>query len=140
MRLFFDTSAVIGLLERRSPRLAELTERATNELLISPITIGELEHGVLVDRGVRPEETLRLAKSSMAHEFFDPIVAPRCWAIIRNSGHPVGINDTWIAATAICGGHRLVTQDARQAGCIDAVDWEATPWKTPDVVYVPVGA
>lgn len=140
MALLFDTSAVIGMIERRSPTLIALAERANTAILVSPLTIGELEHGVNIDRGPQPAETLRLAKSSLLREFFDPDTAPRCWALLRAAnGRRLGVNDSWIAATSICGGHQLVTQDARQAAAITAVDWESTPWKSPDVLHVPVG-
>lgn len=139
MRYLFDTSAVIGLAERHSRALTELAERAVGQLVISPITLGELEHGVAVESTEERRTTLALASATMEHEFFDPTNGAQCYGTLRSVRTGVQSNDIWIAATAVTAGHTLVTQDRQLARAVDAVDWETTPWKTPEVVYVAVG-
>jgi predicted nucleic acid-binding protein len=81
------------------------------------ITIGELRLGVLnaADQAARAAR-LRTFQQAFA---LDPIpvddLVADAWAVLRtalgSSGRRIGVNDSWIAATAIAHGLPLVTQD-----------------------------
>ena len=92
-------------------------EAFPDELAISIITIGELRAGVLAasDLVIR-DRRLRTFTAALA---LDPIpidstVAER-WAqlrvLLRDRGFPMGVNDSWIAATAMALDIPVLTQD-----------------------------
>lgn len=88
-----------------------------DELAVSVITIGELRAGVLAATDVSTRDR-RLRTLTAALEL-DPIpidtaVADR-WAtlrvLLRDRGLRMGVNDSWIAATALALGVPVLTQD-----------------------------
>ena len=88
-----------------------------DELAVSVITIGELRAGVLAATDVTTRDR-RLRTLTAALEL-DPIpidtaVADR-WAtlrvLLRDRGLRMGVNDSWIAATALALGVPVLTQD-----------------------------
>jgi predicted nucleic acid-binding protein len=94
------------------------TERLPDEIGVSVITIGELRAGVLaaVDVEIR-ERRLSTLTQALALEPIpvDGAVA-ESWALLRlllrDRGIAMGVNDSWIAATAMAVGVPVVTQDA----------------------------
>ena len=109
-----DTSVFIADESGRS--LA--ADRLPDELGVSIVTIAELRAGVLaasdaVSRA-RRLDTLERALG------LDPVpvddAVARAWAELRvglrDAGQRMGVNDSWIAATALALGIALVTQDA----------------------------
>ncbi len=93
-------------------------DRLPDELGVSIVTIAELRAGVLaasdaVSRA-RRLDTLERALG------LDPVpvddAVARAWAELRvglrDAGQRMGVNDSWIAATALALGIALVTQDA----------------------------
>ena len=108
-----DTSVFVARESGRALR----AERLPDRLSVSAITIGELRAGVLaatdVDIADRRLSTLQAALA------LDPIpvdeAVAAAWARLRVSlrdhGRRIGVNDSWIAATAIAHDLALVTQD-----------------------------
>lgn len=108
-----DTSVFIARETLRPISIEDLPER----LAVSAITIGELRAGVLaapdVDIADRRLDTLQAARA------LDPIpvdeAVAAAWARLRVSlrdrGRRLGVNDSWIAATALAHDLALVTQD-----------------------------
>jgi predicted nucleic acid-binding protein len=108
-----DTSLFIARETRRPLNARALPD----ELAVSVITIGELRAGVLVADSVETRDRrLRTLTAALA---LDPIpiddVVAAQWArlrvLLRDSGHRMPVNDSWIAATAMAHGVPVVTQD-----------------------------
>lgn len=88
-----------------------------DELAISVITVGELRAGVLVASDLATRD--RRLRTLTAALTLDPVpidvaVAER-WAqlrvLLRERGMRMGVNDSWIAATAMALAVPLLTQD-----------------------------
>lgn len=109
-----DTSVFIAAEAGRPVR----TELLPDRLAVSVITIGELRAGVLaaVDVDGRDRRLATLTRAmAMGPIPIDEDVAA-AWAKLRTvlaqTGGHLGINDSWIAATALALGVPVVTQDA----------------------------
>lgn len=108
-----DTSLFIAAESHRPIRL----ERVPDQLAVSVVTFGELRAGVLAADTVAVRDR-RLATLSRVLAL-DPIpidqAVAEAWATLRlalrDVGLRMGVNDSWIAATAIALGLPLVTQD-----------------------------
>ena len=89
-----------------------------DELAVSVITIGELRAGVLAATDLAAKD--RRLRTLMAALELDPIPIDTAvaahWAklrvLLRDRGLRMGVNDSWIAATALALGIPVVTQDA----------------------------
>lgn len=88
-----------------------------DELAVSAVTVGELRAGVLAASDVETaDRRLTTLQAVLALEPIpvDEAVAA-AWARLRvdlrDRGRRLGVNDSWIAATAIAHGLALVTQD-----------------------------
>jgi len=109
-----DTSVFIAD-ESGRPLVAD---RLPDELGVSIVTVAELRAGVLAAASAA-SRARRLATLERALEL-DPVpiddAVARAWAelrvSLRDAGQRMGVNDSWIAATAIALGISLVTQDA----------------------------
>ena len=108
-----DTSVFIASETGRPILEASLPD----ELAVSVITIGELRAGVLAaaDERARDQRLATLtAALSLGPVPIDEDVAA-AWSLLRlrlrDHGLAMGVNDSWIAATAISLGVALVTQD-----------------------------
>ena len=108
-----DTSVFIALESGRSLDAAALPDHG----VISPVTIAELQAGVLVadDVGTRARRLATLDSVSDIDVLpIDEDVALH-WARFRvhlaSSGRRVPVNDLWIAASAAAHGLAVVTQD-----------------------------
>lgn len=112
-RGLLDTSVFVALETGRPIEIDQLPE----ESVISPITFGELQAGVLAANTVEIR-AIRMNTVQLAAEVelipIDERVAAS-WALLRNqlreSGHRVPINDLWIAATALANNLSVYTQD-----------------------------
>ncbi len=108
-----DTSFFVA---REEPRPIE-KDRLPDELAVSVITIGELRAGVLAALDVETRDrrlsTLITALSMSPLPIDEPVA--EAWARIRialrDRGQKMGVNDSWIAATALAHGIPVVTQD-----------------------------
>lgn len=94
-----------------------LEESIPDELAVSVITIGELRGGVLAATDT-PSRDRRLSTLTFALSLepvpIDEAIAA-AWArlrlILRDRGLKMGVNNSWIAATAMSLGVAVVTQD-----------------------------
>jgi predicted nucleic acid-binding protein len=108
-----DTSVFIAAEDGRSIRLVDLPDR----LAVSVITVGELRAGVLAARDLATRNR-RLATLT-AVLAMEPVPVDEdvaaAWAqlrvALRDAGREMGVNDSWIAATALALDVPLVTQD-----------------------------
>lgn len=130
-RLLLDTSAIIGLIERRVESLRTIVAADDAVLHMSIVTLGELEHGV----AAATTTTIAATRRSSLHAVIDATDVVGLDADdastygllsheLRRRGwgpRAVGTADRWIAATAITRGLTLVTQDRLLAEAIDAV-------------------
>jgi predicted nucleic acid-binding protein len=111
-----DTSVFVAR-EKGRPIVADIPE----VLSVSFITVAELTFGVL--SAVGSERANRL-QTLIDVQQLDPIPVDgriaATWAelriALREKGRKLGVNDAWIAATAIAHGLPLVTQDDDYAG------------------------
>jgi predicted nucleic acid-binding protein len=109
-----DTSLFIAFETGRPVATQEVPER----LAVSVVTLAELRAGVLAARDLEARDR-RLTTYAFVRGLdllpVDGDVA-EAWAILRvrlrDQGLAMGVNDAWIAATAIALGVPLVTQDA----------------------------
>lgn len=125
MTLLFDTSAVVGLVERANQRARELITDSGERPFVSFATIAELHVGVQAaesdqHRTLR-ERTLRRARTFRLLPLDDRVLdhyAAACLTRIRG-------NDAWIAASARRVGASLVTEDetmaTRARGIVDII-------------------
>lgn len=112
-RALIDTSAFIASETGRDIRL----ESMPDEGAVSVVTIAELYAGVLAasntDTRMKRIDTLRVAESIKPLEINDAVA--REWARLRfrlaEVDRRIGVNDLWIAATAVAHDLPLVTQD-----------------------------
>ena len=130
MRILLDSSAYSHL-KRGHRRVAEIV-RASEEVLLSLVVIGELLYGFR--NGDRRERNIR-----EFHAFLDnPYVKvaalslttadrySRIAASLRAKGRPIPFNDIWIAAHAMETGADLVSHD-RHFEQIDGLAWIHVP-------------
>jgi predicted nucleic acid-binding protein len=109
-----DTSWFIAREAQRPLRVDLVPDR----LAVSVITIGELRAAVLAARDLETRDrrlgTLTWALALKPIPVDDAVAA--AWArlrvALRDAGQRMGVNDSWIAATAMALGVPLVTQDA----------------------------
>lgn len=108
-----DTSCFIALESRRPIRAEAVPDR----LAVSIITIGQLRAGVLAARDLETRDR-RLGTLARAL-VLDPVpvddAVAAAWArlrvALRDASLRMGVNDSWIAATALALGVPVVTQD-----------------------------
>jgi predicted nucleic acid-binding protein len=108
-----DTSVFIARESGRPLRVEALPDR----IAVSVVTVGELRAGVLAAADLATRDR-RLATLT-AVLLLDPIpvdeVVATAWARLRvdlrDRGLRMGVNDSWIAATALALGVPVVTQD-----------------------------
>ncbi len=108
-----DTTVFIARETGRPLRVDELPDL----LAVSVITIGELRAGVLAaaDVTVRDRRLVTLTQALA----LDPVpvdeAVAEAWArlrlLLRDHGHRMAVNDSWIAATALALQVPVVTQD-----------------------------
>lgn len=118
-RALADTSIFIAAESGRPLDQALLPD----EVAVSVITIGELRAGVLVAHTLEAR-TARLETLTRALALgplpIDAAVADQ-WArlrgILRDEGLRMGVNDSWIAATAMALGIPVLTQDNELPEC-----------------------
>ncbi|MXY25141.1 MAG: type II toxin-antitoxin system VapC family toxin [Acidobacteria bacterium] len=126
MRILLDSNAYSHL-KRGHPRAAEIV-RASEEVLLSTVVIGELLYGFR--RGSRLDRNLRELQAFIDSPYVT--VAPvsyttadryaRIAAKLRARGRPIPSNDIWIAAHALETGADLLSAD-RHFADVDGVAW-----------------
>jgi predicted nucleic acid-binding protein len=134
-----DTNLVSELRKVRSgkadPSVADWAARIpTGQMLISAITIHELEHGVLLAERADPPRgvILRQWLDESVSEAFDQRVLPIDEVVARRAAalhvpHPAPFRDALIAATALVHGLVMVTRNVRDFERFPALSLE-NPW------------
>ena len=108
-----DTSVFIAL-ESGRPLNAEMLP---DQSVICPVTIAELQAGVLIaaDVDIRARRLATLDSTADIEVLDIDVKVAAEWARLRvhlaESGRRVNVNDLWIAATAAANGLPVVTQD-----------------------------
>jgi len=117
-RALADTSVFVALEQDRPRR-----RKVPDEILVSVVTVGELQLGVLM-ADADATRAVRLKTLSYVESTFEPVpvdaAAAREWARLvahcRRARRRVPVNDLWIAATAIVRDLAVLTQDADYDG------------------------
>lgn len=134
-----DTSAVIGLVERRSASVRGVLSRATVDPVVSILTLGELAHGVAaagddtVERARRQATASRVTRLPMLG-LASPEIA-ECYGFVSVSRR-AGWIDRWLVAAAAVGSLEIVTEDAGIADLVDGISWSG-PWSRPAITLCP---
>lgn len=135
-----DTSAVIGLIERRSPAVRGALSRASTDPLVSILTFGELAHGVAASPNAaerrRRANTVTYAQRLPALAL-DGALVPECYGYI-SATQRAGVTDRWIVAQAVVNRLELLTEDAGIVRLVEAMAWNSR-WERPDVTLCSTG-
>lgn len=112
-RLILDTSIFVAIESGRP--VADLPEGS--EFAISVVTVAELRLGVLLASTQTRARRLRTLERVLEMEplVISPLVAEHFADVVaatRAEGRRMGIQDAWIAATALAAGAGVATQDA----------------------------
>lgn len=117
-RYLLDTNIWSALIRRSNPSLIkhfETLERS--RIALSPIVLGELQVGYYKgDRSPRRLAVIETIRSSADMLLINSRVADtyaQLRAQLEQAGHPIGPNDTWIAAEALHHKLVLVTDNTR---------------------------
>ncbi len=118
MRYLLDTNILIAAMKGSAIVRARLELTPVNQILLSPIVLGELELGV--EKSLhRSRNAACLASLIEAFELV-PLSGDvsREYALIRagleKQGTPIGANDCWIAAQGVTLGATVVTDNQRE--------------------------
>jgi hypothetical protein len=112
-RGLLDTSVFIAAESGRSLNI----EMLPDESVVCPVTIAELQAGVLItnDVAIRARRLATLESAADIEVLVIDSSVAAGWARLRvhlaESGRRVNVNDLWIAATAVAHGLPVVTQD-----------------------------
>ena len=126
----FDTSAVIGLTERRSPTLIEIAKQLGRPIVRSITVAGELRHGAAVDNRPGQQDRQRTLDRYEQLSAWTDVEVPldelglaygAVSAMATANGVTLGMNDRWIIAECMTQGAGLVTGDRRQAELAELV-------------------
>jgi tRNA(fMet)-specific endonuclease VapC len=121
--LVLDSSVLIDI-ERERLSFGPLVEAYGNlETFVSVITVSELRHGVHRAR----DAAVRARRSAFVRQILDQVVVlpideavadahAQAWASLEEAGRMIGMNDLWIAATAIANGCALMTGNDNEFG------------------------
>jgi len=119
MQYLLDTNTCIELIRKRSQRvLSKLTSHAISDIVLSTITIAELQYGVQKSRFVvQNQQALNQFLIPFQYLDFDDSAA-QAYGIIRahleSQGTPIGSLDMLLAAQAIAHSLILVTNNVKE--------------------------
>jgi tRNA(fMet)-specific endonuclease VapC len=115
MRYLLDTNIVIAAMKGATPVRDKLEATPASEIVLSPVVLGELEHGVEKSQH-RENNAARLARlvEGLHLAPLDAEVSRHYGRIrtdLEHRGTPIGANDYWIAAQALAMDLVLVTNN-----------------------------
>lgn len=128
MRYLLDTNILIAALKGLPQVREKLEATALSDIVLSPIVLGELEHGVEKsqqrqrnrDRLARVVEGLPLIPlDARASEHYGIVRAQ-----LERQGSPIGANDYWIAAQALSLDVVLVTDNVGEFSRVPELSME----------------
>lgn len=114
-KVMMDTSAYAAFL-RGSPEVKEAVQQA-DEIVFSPVVLGELIAGFLMGRNERKNRAILkdfLSSPRVIVAEIDEETSERYAVIVqslRTKGIPIPTNDLWIAASAMQHGLKVLTTD-----------------------------
>jgi len=125
-------SGIFIAVERGHLTLDMVEGKAAGEVMfMSVVTLSELWHGVhrasSVERSVRRTEAIQKALRVAPTLNIDPGVAQRharLWAYLAERGELIGVNDSWIAATALFHDLTVVTRNVREFHRVPGLRYE----------------
>ena len=127
MRFLLDTNAMIGLLNRSSPKLeARVRQVPASEIGISAIVVHELYYGAFKSQRVSENlERLGMIRlETVALDREDAEAAGKIRAVLAKSGTPIGPYDVLIAGQALARGLTLITNNLREFKRIEGLKAE----------------
>ncbi len=108
-----DTNAAIAH-RKGDPALVKIIEDA-DTVFVSSITLGELYFGAFksgrIEANLADTEQLALSGAVIACDVGTARIYGRIRYQLRAKGHPIPVNDTWIAAIALQHNLTLLTRD-----------------------------
>jgi tRNA(fMet)-specific endonuclease VapC len=125
-----DPSVLIAAQRGQLDLAAALADHRDETFAISAVTASELLHGVHRIAAAKRATTEAFVEGLLQHLPvlpFDIIAArvhARLWASLAAKGQQIGERDLIIAATAMAGGHQVVTRDERSFPRIPGLDVE----------------
>jgi tRNA(fMet)-specific endonuclease VapC len=133
VRWLLDTNIFIAALKQDSRVLERLETIHPEQLVLSPVVLGELELGVQKSRWVeRNQQRLDELVAGLSLMALDARVA-RAYGLIRarleRAGQIIGANDLWIAAQAVAMEVTLVTDNVGEFERVEGLaieNWLAT--------------
>jgi tRNA(fMet)-specific endonuclease VapC len=128
MRFLLDTNVIIAAMKGEARVRNKLETTALSEIVLSPVVLGELEHGVEKSQH-REKNRARLTRivEGMHLIPLDAEDSRRYGAIraeLERKGTPIGANDYWIAAQALANDAVLVTDNISEFSRISGLTVE----------------
>ncbi|MFW5452909.1 PIN domain-containing protein [Thioalkalivibrio sulfidiphilus] len=125
MPYLLDTNILIAAMKGHPQVREHLEVTPLQEIVLSPVVLGELELGVAKSR-YRDKNAARLAElvRGIALQPIDAEVArhyARIRAALEQAGTPIGANDYWIAAQALAQELILVSDNVREFSRVDGL-------------------
>lgn len=118
-RYLLDADTVSYALRGQGQVATRILEHAPSELCISSITLAELRFGAEAKKSQKLRRAIRSFVKDVAVVAFDEAAAERFAEVaadLAESGTPIGVLDTLIAAQALALGLIVVTNNARHFG------------------------
>ena len=129
LRYLIDTNIWSALIRRSSPLLvARFSALALNQVFLSPIVWGELQVGYYKgDQTAQRSQAIAHISANSQLLVLDGAVSlayAQLSAQLEQDGTPIGPNDTWIAAEALCHQLVLVTDNTREFSRVNGLTVE----------------
>ena len=130
MKYLLDTNTCIFIMKKNSGVIARFKEVKDSGVVISSITLAELELGVSKSQAIERNRNALFAFSTLVNVLSFDVTAATEYGNIRatleKKGQPIGILDTLIAAHAKSLNLTLVTNNIREFQRVDGLiieDW-----------------
>lgn len=114
--VLLDSSVLIGAERQKMAIGALIADFGDREMFVSAVSVSELYHGVYRAR----DASVRIRRLAFVEDVLSPMtVLPideavatqhaETWAVLEDAGRMIGMNDLWIAATALVNAVAVVT-------------------------------
>ena len=118
LKYLLDTNVLIHIRRKHPYVVSKFAGVAKSDLLLSPISYGELHYGV--EKSLNPARAREVLSALISQIEVPPItpdvaeVYSRIRASLSRRGLLIGQNDLWIAAHAMAGDYTLVSDNTRE--------------------------